>query len=138
MSEILGQTIVVEDRGGAGGNIGGDYVAKSAPDGYTLLFATVSTNAINPGLYKHMPYDAIKDFAPVARVGVTPTLLLVNPSVPATDVKSLIALLKANTIMDRPAPARSFISAAKNSKRWQAASKSPMCRTRARRRWIPT
>jgi len=96
MSEILGQTIVVEDRGGAGGNIGGDYVAKSAPDGYTLLFATVSTNAINPGLYKHMPYDAIKDFAPVARVGVTPTLLLVNPSVPATDVKSLIALLKAN------------------------------------------
>jgi tripartite-type tricarboxylate transporter receptor subunit TctC len=96
MSEILGQTIVVEDRGGAGGNIGADNVAKSAPDGYTLLFATVSTNAINPGLYKHMPYDAIKDFAPVARVGVTPTLLLVNPSVPATDVKSLIALLKAN------------------------------------------
>ena len=96
MSELLGQTIVVEDRGGAGGNIGGDAVAKSTPDGYTLLFATVSTNAINPGLYKHMPYDAIKDFAPVARIGVTPTLLLVNPSVPATDVKSLIALIKAN------------------------------------------
>ena len=96
MSELLGQTLVVEDRSGAGGNIGGEFVAKSAPDGYTLLFATVSTNAINPGLYKHMPYDAIKDFAPVARVGVTPTLLLVNPSVPATDVKSLIALLKAN------------------------------------------
>src|SRR5581483_562995 len=70
MSELLGQTFVVEDRSGAGGNIGGDFVAKSAPDGYTLLFATVSTNAINPGLYKHMPYDAIKDFAPVARVGV--------------------------------------------------------------------
>jgi tripartite-type tricarboxylate transporter receptor subunit TctC len=96
MSELLGQTIIVEDRGGAGGNIGGDAVAKSLPDGYTLLFATVSTNAINPGLYKHMPYDAIKDFAPVARVGVTPTLLLANPSVPATDVKSLVALLKAN------------------------------------------
>jgi tripartite-type tricarboxylate transporter receptor subunit TctC len=96
MSELLGQTLVVEDRSGAGGNIGGEFVAKSTPDGYTLLFATVSTNAINPGLYKHMPYDAIKDFAPVARVGVTPTLLLVNPSVPATDVKSLIALLKAN------------------------------------------
>jgi tripartite-type tricarboxylate transporter receptor subunit TctC len=96
MGELLGQTLIVEDRSGAGGNIGGDFVAKSAPDGYTLLFATVSTNAINPGLYKHMPYDAIKDFAPVARVGVTPTLLLVNPSVPATDVKSLIALLKAN------------------------------------------
>jgi tripartite-type tricarboxylate transporter receptor subunit TctC len=96
MSELLGQTLVVEDRSGAGGNIGGDFVAKSSPDGYTLLFATVSTNAINPGLYKHMPYDAIKDFAPVARVGVTPTLLLANPSVSATDVKSMVALLKAN------------------------------------------
>ena len=61
-----------------------------------MLFATVSTNAINPGLYKHMPYDAVKDFAPVARVGVTPTLLLVNPSMGVTDLKSLIALLKAN------------------------------------------
>jgi tripartite-type tricarboxylate transporter receptor subunit TctC len=96
MGQVLGQTVVVEDRAGAGGNIGGDFVAKSTPDGYTLLFATVSTNAINPGIYKNMPYDAIKDFAPVARVGVTPTLLLVNPSVPATDVKSLIALIKAN------------------------------------------
>ena len=96
MSEILGQTFVVEDRAGAGGNIGADFVAKSSNDGYTLLFATVSTNAINPGLYKHMPYDAVKDFAPVGRVGVTPTLLMVNPAVPATDVKSLIALLKAN------------------------------------------
>jgi tripartite-type tricarboxylate transporter receptor subunit TctC len=96
MGELLGQTFVVEDKGGAGGNIGADFVAKSAPDGYTLLFATVSTNAINPGLYRHMPYDAIKDFTPVGRVGVTPTLLLVNPSVPATDVKSLVALIKAN------------------------------------------
>ena len=96
MGQLLGQTVLVEDKGGAGGNIGADYVAKSAPDGYTLLFATVSTNAINPGIYRTMPYDAIKDFAPVARVGVTPTLLLVNPSVPATDVKSLIALIKAN------------------------------------------
>jgi tripartite-type tricarboxylate transporter receptor subunit TctC len=96
MGELLGQTFVVEDKGGAGGNIGADFVAKATPDGYTLLFATVSTNAINPGLYKHMPYDAVKDFTPVARVGVTPTLLLANPSLPATDVKSLVALLKAN------------------------------------------
>jgi tripartite-type tricarboxylate transporter receptor subunit TctC len=58
--------------------------------------ATVSTNAINPGLYKHIPYDAVRDFAPLGRVGVTPTLLLVHPSMPATDVKSLIALIKAN------------------------------------------
>ena len=96
MSELSGQTFVVEDRAGAGGNIGAEFVAKGTPDGYTLLFATVSTNAINPGLYKHMPYDAVKDFAPVARVGVTPTLLLVNPSMGVTDLKSLIALLKAN------------------------------------------
>jgi tripartite-type tricarboxylate transporter receptor subunit TctC len=96
MGQILGQTFVVEDRSGAGGNIGADFVAKANNDGYTLLFATVSTNAINPGLYKHMPYDAVKDFAPVGRVGVTPTLLMVNPSMPVTDVKSLVALLKAN------------------------------------------
>jgi tripartite-type tricarboxylate transporter receptor subunit TctC len=96
MGEILGQTFVVEDRAGAGGNIGAEFVAKGTPDGYTLLFATVSTNAINPGLYKHMPYDAVKDFTPVARVGVTPTLLLVNPSMGVTDLKSLISLLKAN------------------------------------------
>jgi tripartite-type tricarboxylate transporter receptor subunit TctC len=96
MSEILGQQIVVEDRAGAGGNIGADYVAKSAPDGYTMLMATVSTNAINPGLYRHMPYDAIRDFAPLGRVGVTPTLLMANLSLPVTDVKSLVALVKAH------------------------------------------
>jgi tripartite-type tricarboxylate transporter receptor subunit TctC len=96
MSELLGQQFVVENKAGAGGNIGADLVAKAAPDGYTLLMATVSTHAINPGLYKKMPYDAVHDFAPVAQVGVTPTLLGVHPSVPATDAKSLIALLKAN------------------------------------------
>jgi tripartite-type tricarboxylate transporter receptor subunit TctC len=96
MSEVLGQQFVVEDRTGAGGNIGADAVAKAPPDGYTILMATVSTNAINPGLYSHLPYDPINGFAPVGRVGVTPTLLLVNPSVPAKDVKGLIALLKAN------------------------------------------
>lgn len=96
MSEVLGQQLVVENKNGAGGNIGAEAVAKAAPDGYTILMATVSTNAINPGLYKHMPYDAVRDFAPVGRVGVTPTLLLVHPSIPATDVKSLIAFIKAN------------------------------------------
>jgi tripartite-type tricarboxylate transporter receptor subunit TctC len=96
MGELLGQTFVVEDRVGAGGTIGTDYVAKAAPDGYTLLMATVSTNAINPGLYKHLPYDPEHAFAPIGRVGVTPTLLMVNLSVPAADVKSLVALIKAN------------------------------------------
>ena len=96
MGELLKQQFVVENRAGAGGNIGADAVAKADPDGYTLLMATVSTNAINPGLYKHMPYDPVRAFAPIGRVGVTPTLLLVNPSIPATDVKSLVALIKAN------------------------------------------
>ena len=96
LGELLGQQFFVENKGGAGGNLGGDTVAKSAPDGYTLLVATVSTHAINPGLYGKMPYDPVKDFAPIAQVGVTPTMLGVHPSIPATDIKSLIALVKQN------------------------------------------
>src|SRR5262249_29600594 len=86
MGGLLGQQFVVENRVGAGGNIGADQVAKAAPDGYTLLMATVSTHAINPGLYRNMPYDPVRDFAPVAQIGVTPTLLGLHPSIPATDV----------------------------------------------------
>jgi tripartite-type tricarboxylate transporter receptor subunit TctC len=96
LGELLGQQFFVENKVGAGGNIGADMVAKAAPDGYTLLVATVSTHAINPGLYGKMPYDPVKDFAPVAQVGVTPTLFGVHPSVPATDIQSLIALVKQN------------------------------------------
>jgi tripartite-type tricarboxylate transporter receptor subunit TctC len=96
MGDLLGQQFVVENKAGAGGNIGADLVAKAPPDGYTLLMATVSTHAINPGLYKSMPYDPVRDFAPIGQVGVTPTLLGVHPSVPATDVKSLVALIKEN------------------------------------------
>jgi tripartite-type tricarboxylate transporter receptor subunit TctC len=96
LGDLLGQQFVVENKVGAGGNIGADLVAKAAPDGYTLLMATVSTHAINPGLYKKIPYDPVRDFVAVAQIGVTPTLLSVNPSVPATDVKSLIALVKQN------------------------------------------
>jgi len=97
MGELLGQQFVVENKTGAGGNIGADAVAKSPPDGYTLLMATVSTHAINPGLYRKIPYDPINDFAPIGQVGITPTMLVVHPSVPATDVKSLINLVKADT-----------------------------------------
>jgi tripartite-type tricarboxylate transporter receptor subunit TctC len=96
MSEIIGQQIVVENRTGAGGNLGADAVAKSAPDGYTLLMATVSTHAINPGLYTRIPYDPIKDFTPLGQVGVTPTLLSVNPSLPGKNLKELIELVKAS------------------------------------------
>jgi tripartite-type tricarboxylate transporter receptor subunit TctC len=96
LTELLGQTFLVENKTGAGGNIGAAEVAKAPPDGYTLLMATVSTHAINPGLYRNMPYDPVKDFAPVGQVGVTPCVLAVHPSLPVTDVKELIALLKAN------------------------------------------
>ena len=96
MGELLGQQFVVEIRTGAGGNLGADVVAKASPDGYTLLMATVSTHAINPGLYKKMPYDPVRDFAPIGQVGVTPTLLAVHPLVPATDAKSLVAVINEN------------------------------------------
>src|SRR5882762_3873347 len=96
LGELLGQQFYVENKTGAGGNLGADAAAKSTPDGYTLLVATVSTHAINPGLYSRMPYDPVRDFSPVAQVGVTPTLLGVHPSVPATDIKSLVALVKQN------------------------------------------
>jgi tripartite-type tricarboxylate transporter receptor subunit TctC len=96
MAELLGQQFLIENKAGAGGNIGADLVAKAPPDGYTLLMATVSTHAINPGLYKKMPYDPVRDFAPIGQVGVTPTLLGVHPAIPATDVNSLVALTKAN------------------------------------------
>ena len=96
MADLLGQQFVVENKVGAGGNIGADLVAKAPPDGYTLLMATVSTHAINPGLYKNMPYDPVRDFAPIGQVGVTPTLLGAHPSIPATDVKSLVAVIKEN------------------------------------------
>ena len=96
LTDLLGQTFIVENKTGAGGNIGADVVAKAPADGYTLLMATVSTHAINPGLYKNMPYDPVKDFTPVMQVGVTPCVLAVHPSLPVKDVKSLVALLKAN------------------------------------------
>jgi tripartite-type tricarboxylate transporter receptor subunit TctC len=96
LTELLGQTFLVENKTGAGGNLGAADVARATPDGYTLLMATVSTHAINPGLYRNMPYDPVKDFAPVGQVGVTPCVLAVHPSLPVTDVKELIALLKAN------------------------------------------
>jgi tripartite-type tricarboxylate transporter receptor subunit TctC len=96
LGDLLGQPFLVENKAGAGGNIGADLVAKAPADGYTLLMATVSTHAINPGLYKKMPYDPVKDFAPVGQVGVTPCVLAVNSALPVTNVKELIALLKAN------------------------------------------
>jgi tripartite-type tricarboxylate transporter receptor subunit TctC len=96
LSEAWGRQMIVDNRPGAGGNIGSDLVAKSAPDGYTLLMGTVSTHAINPSLYKNMPYDHVKDFAPVILVAGVPNVLVVNPSLPVHSVPELIAYAKAN------------------------------------------
>ncbi len=95
MAASLGQQIIVDNRPGAGGNIGAGLAAKAAPDGYTIMMGTVATHAINPNLYSTMPYDAEKDFAPIVLVATLPNLLVVNPSVPVKNVKELIALAKA-------------------------------------------
>lgn len=94
MSGLLGQQIVVDNRGGAGGNVGTAAAAKAEPDGYTLLMGTVATHAINSALYKKMPYDPVKDFAPVSLLVVVPNVLVVNPDFPAQNVQELIALAK--------------------------------------------
>ena len=91
-SQSLGQPFTVDNKPGAGGNIGSDYVAKSAGDGTTLLIGTVGTHAINPALYSNMPYNHVKDFTPVSFLASTPNLLVVNNAVPAKNVKELIAL----------------------------------------------
>jgi tripartite-type tricarboxylate transporter receptor subunit TctC len=94
LTEALGQAVVVDNRPGAGGNIGSDLVAKSAPDGYTLLMGTVGTHAINPSLYSKMPYDHVKDFVPVVLVAGVPNVLVVNPALPVKSVADLIKLAK--------------------------------------------
>ena len=96
MSELLGQQMIVDNRAGAGGNIGADVVAKAAPDGYTILVATGSTHTMNPLLYPKIPYDPIRDFTPITQLVVNPFLWVVHKDFPATDLKSLIAVVKAN------------------------------------------
>lgn len=94
LSEVWGQPVIIDNRGGAAGNIGVDIVAKSSPDGYTLL-VPITSFPTNPSLYSKLPFDTIKDFAPISRLVLVPLLLVVNPSVPATSVEELIALAKA-------------------------------------------
>jgi tripartite-type tricarboxylate transporter receptor subunit TctC len=95
LGERLGQTIIVENRAGANGIIGSDYVSKSPADGMTLLMGNSATHGINPALYAKLPYDAIRDFTPIGLMATVPLLLVVHPSLPASSVKELIALAKS-------------------------------------------
>ena len=94
MSEKWGQPVVVDNRAGAGGNVGSDLVAKSAPDSYTLVMGVTGSHAINTSLYSKMPYDPVADFVPISQVAVVPNVLVVHPSVPARNLAELVALAK--------------------------------------------
>jgi tripartite-type tricarboxylate transporter receptor subunit TctC len=98
LAQLLGDelktSIIIDNRGGAGGSLGANVVARSAPDGYTLLMATVGTNAINTALYKNLAYDAVRDFTPIALVAAAPVAIVVHPSLPANDLAALVALAK--------------------------------------------
>ena len=96
LTEAWGQSVVVENKPGAGGNIGADLVAKAPPDGYTILLGALSTHAVNPSLYANMPYDAVKDFAPITLIAITPNVLVVNANSTVRNVKEFIAYTKAN------------------------------------------
>ena len=95
LSQRLGQQLVIENRAGASGNIGADAVAKAAPDGYTIGIATASTHAVAASLSPNLPYDPIRDFAPVAMIGSQPYVLVLHPALPARNLAELIALAKA-------------------------------------------
>ena len=100
LARAFGQAFIIENKAGAGGNLGADIVAKSPPDGYTLLMGTVGTQAINPSLYPKMPYDAVKDFVPITLVAGVPNVMVMNPAKAAangiTDVRSFIAYARKN------------------------------------------
>ena len=95
MREKLGQPLVVDNRGGAGGNIAGDLTAKSPADGYTIMMATIGTHAINHSLYSRVPFHPIRDFSPVALVGESPNALVTSPKIQANSIQDLIAMAKA-------------------------------------------
>src|SRR5688572_28873564 len=95
LGELLGQQAIVDNRPVAGGTIGTDFVAKAPPDGYTLLVASSSIMTNGPALYPRLPYDIVRDFAPVGRIAVVPLAIVVHPSLPARNTKDLIAVAKA-------------------------------------------
>ncbi|MFM7972800.1 MAG: tripartite tricarboxylate transporter substrate binding protein BugE [Betaproteobacteria bacterium] len=95
MGPLLGQTVTVDNRGGAGGTLGADLVAKATPDGYTLLMGTVSTHGASPAIYRKIPYDPVKDFQPITNVMSVPSVFVVNPKMPAKSMREFIAMAKA-------------------------------------------
>jgi tripartite-type tricarboxylate transporter receptor subunit TctC len=96
LSASLGQSVIVDNRPGAAGNIGMELAAKAAPDGYTLVLAPAGNLTVNPSLYRNVPYDVARDFAPVTVIAAVPNILVVNPAVPAQDLADLIRYAKAN------------------------------------------
>ena len=96
LTEAWGQSVIIDNRPGANGNIGTEYAAKATADGYTLLMVTAGTHGINPGLYRKLGFDAVKDFAPVSLVAMVPNIFVVNNAVPAKDLKEFIAYAKNN------------------------------------------
>ena len=94
LSDRMGQQFVVENRPGAGAMIGTEAAAKSAPDGYTILLSSIATHALSPNLYSRVPYDPVKDFAPITLLGIAPTVLVVNAELPAKTLQELINLAK--------------------------------------------
>ncbi|QVQ26692.1 Bug family tripartite tricarboxylate transporter substrate binding protein [Achromobacter deleyi] len=96
LTQSLGQPVIVENRSGASGNIGTTFVARAKPDGYTLLVGSMSTHTMNQALYSNMPFDGVKDFTPIAELALVTNTMVVNPSVPASNLKEFIAYVKAN------------------------------------------
>ena len=96
MKDGLGQPVLIDNKPGAGGNLGADFVAKSPADGYTIVMGAVATHAINPALYAKMPYDPLKDFTPITLVASVPNVLVLNPNTPANSVRELVDYAKAH------------------------------------------